>query len=129
MIFVIVLWRIKKAEQREFIRKWKEEFYVNDRSNLIGEFLSEPIHTSDPRLRTLELDKIGEVSLDKVVLVNIGMWASEADFHKQVGKLMRDNDGEKREFEYEVRQRIVLEPVAWRLGETKLPRRDSAKTI
>ena len=129
MIFVIVLWRIKKDRRDDFIKRWKEEFVVNDRSNLIGEFLSEPIHTEDEQLRTLKLAEIGEVSHDKVILVNVGVWASEHDFHKQVGKFIKVNDHEKRDFEYEVRLRVLLNPIAWRRGDQSLPKRDTGKTF
>ena len=129
MILAIILWRIKKDKKEEFIRKWREEFVVNDRTNLIGEFLSVPIHTEDPRLRTLKLDEIGTPSSEKVILINVGLWASIEDFDKQVTKYIRTNDEEKRDFEYEVRQRALLDPIAWRLGDAALPKRDTGKTF
>jgi hypothetical protein len=130
MIIAIVLWSIKKGSEDEFIKKWKEEFCVPDRTNLIGEFLSKPIDTIDPRLKTLRLDNIGDQpAADKTILMNVGMWVSEADFHNQVGQFMKSTDNKKRDFECEVRTRVLLQPLAWRLGDSLLPKHDSGKTF
>jgi len=128
MIVAVVLWRIKKGSRDQFIKDWKEKFVVNDRAGLIGEFLSEPIDTSDPRLKTFDLQNVGEASDEKTVLVNVGMWRSVEGFNDQVAKYIKSTDAEKREFEFEVRQRVLLNPTAWRIGKSLLPGEDSIAT-
>src|SRR3569833_2529499 len=113
MIIAVILWRLKKGSRDAFIKDWKQTFVVHDRAGLVGEFLSEPIQTDDPRLRTLDLGMIGESSEDKLVLINVGIWRSEQDFQEQVGRFIKSTDSEKRDYELEVRQRILLNPIAW----------------
>jgi len=129
VIIARVLWRIKKSERDAFLRKWREEYVVGDRAGLIGEFLSEPCDVEDERLKSFKLAEIGELSDQKVVLINVGMWKSLEDFNAQVAHYMKVTDAEKREFEFEVRLRILLNPAAWRLGDAQLPIHDSGKTF
>jgi hypothetical protein len=129
VIIALVLWRIKKSERDTFIKKWKEEFVVSDRTGLIGEFLSEPCDVEDERLKTFKLGEVGEISDQKVVLVNVGIWRPIEDFNAQVARDMKVNDAEKREFEVEVRLRVLMNPIAWRLGDAQLPVHDSGKTF
>lgn len=125
MIVALVLWRIRAEARPNFLQMWREVFRVEDRGGLIGEFLSEPIDTDDPRLRTLDLAGIGSKTANKLILVNVGFWETVEAFDEQVGRFMKSADADKSDFEYEVRLRALLSPIAWRRGDALLPAEDS----
>ena len=42
MVIVLVYWKIKKGCEEAFKTHWRSGLPVNDRSGLVGEFLSQP---------------------------------------------------------------------------------------
>ena len=124
MIIVIIHWKIKEgAEHRAtFLQHWKETLTIEERSHLVGEFLSEPVSP-------------GEVDFDVTILgvsesapyqsfFNVGLWASLDSFEEQVIKPYVGSTSEPKDFEYEYRSRMVLVPLAWRRGRQDLPYAD-----
>jgi hypothetical protein len=61
--------------------------------------------------------------------VNIGLWDDLAAFEHEIGQYIPKTPEEKKDFEIQVRQRIVLDPVAWRRGYSDLPSYDSANVV
>jgi len=122
MHIVLIDWRIKAVMTDDFLNYWKTKVTVNDRSKMIGEFLSEP----SPKVSFLWItwDLNEEIAADVVRYINVGLWADAAAFHDQIKGYFDPSSGPK-EFEYELRRRALLKPKCWRVGGWTLPIGDS----
>ncbi len=121
MIIVVIHWKIKPEMVSEFLDFWRTSAIVNDRKGLVGEFLSEehsaaefdwitwPMTGCEGRYRSF---------------VNVGYWNSGHEFQAQVEQYFDSSEG-PRVFEAEPRLRTALKPKYWRMGESRLPTRDS----
>lgn len=127
MIFVEILWHIKRGQEEEFRKAWREKFTVGDRSELVGEFLS-AVRTDVPEIyRGLNLDQNSPVG-DVTYFVNVAIWTSFEAFKKEIEKYIPKPGTPQPAFVVN-RYRVVLEPVDWRIGQTKLPSADSKGTL
>jgi len=116
---VLVDWLIIKGAEPDFKKYWKEAGPVEDRSLMVGEFLSEP--TGHEKFPWVTEDLRNE---DASRFINVGLWASAEAFHKQIARYFDPAAG-KRSFEFELRRRALLTPACWRVGDWRLPIRDS----
>lgn len=116
MRIVVVEWKIKKGRECDFLVYWSTRSTIPNRTGLISEFLS-------------DVDKQPWVNwnLDEnwTTFYNVGIWRETADFQDQIGKYI-DNTRPPLDFEAARRQRVFLEPQAWRIGRTGLPEKDPA---
>lgn len=121
MIIVIIHWRIKPTDEAEqaFFRYWREIAKIDDKGNLIGEFLSAPIPANQFKFRVDDLT-FGHGVLDCRHFMNIGFWKDESSFQDQVGHKMKD-DRTIEPFEADRRTRTLLNPREWRRGGFQLP--------
>jgi hypothetical protein len=126
MHIVMVHWRIKPDEEsvQAFLRHWREENRVDDRSGLVAEFLSESLPPKNLPDTTWYLDS--ESLGDHRSFVNVAIWRDAKDFQEQIAKHYND----KRPmlaFEKYRRRRVVAESNNWRIGNFRylgrLPRR------
>lgn len=116
-------WYIIKGREAEFKSYWETALPVMDRSQLIGEFLSEPTgHEIFPWV-TWDLR-----SPDAARFINVGLWASTESFHEQIGRYFNPAKG-KLEFEFILRKRALLSPSAWRMGQAELPLGDTENVL
>jgi hypothetical protein len=131
MIAVLVVWQIKNDQisKNNFLEFWRTKVPVNDRGKLVGEFLSAPIPGIDARYRTLQFPLAEAREEDCLLYVNVGLWDDLAAFEHEIGQYVPKTPEEKKDFEIQVRRRIVLDPVAWRRGYSDLPSYDSAGVI
>jgi hypothetical protein len=60
--------------------------------------------------------------------INVGLWASAEAFHEQIARYFDPAAG-KRSFEFELRRRALLTPACWRVGDWRLPIRDSSGVL
>ena len=124
MRIVLVDWHIVAGMEADFLSHWRSALPVDDRSHMIGEFLSEPnVHGDFPWV-TWDLRPTEGVTR----FINVGLWADAEAFHDQVGRYFK-SAGEKYPFEYELRRRALLAPRAWRMGDWRLPIHDSGGVI
>jgi hypothetical protein len=124
MQIVFVHWRIIHGHEPKFRQYWKAGLPVNDRSGLVGEFLSEPTGHDKYSWITWDLRD----ARDCTTFINVGLWADAEAFHEQIGKYF-DPAGGKKDFEFELRERALLTPHDWRMGKWKLPNHDSDGVI
>ena len=121
MEFVIIHWKIRQGHEnrQRFLSDWSEKFTIEERSNLVGEFLSEP-RTKDE----VHFDcKIFEESVDYTSFFNIAIWKDAASFKSDVyDRLAKDRSLESYEFDYP--GRMVLTALNSRRGELQLPETD-----
>ena len=110
---VLVEWRIKKGREAEFLKYWSTRATIQDRSGLIGEFLSRVEDQKQFPWMTWSLDRRW------TTFVNVGFWRDDADFDQQIGQYI-DNKKPPLAFEAERRRRVFLAPERWRMGGTPL---------
>ena len=121
MVIVIIHWRIKPTQEAEdaFFNYWANVAKIDDKSHLVGEFLSAPLPAKDFPFRVDDLT-FGHGVLDCRHFLNIGFWKDRESFHEQVGQNMKDDTGIE-SFEADRRTRTILTPKQWRMGKWKLP--------
>jgi hypothetical protein len=124
MHIVLVDWHIIVGKENEFLDHWKSALPIEDRSRMIGEFLSQPNGGVAFPWVTWDLSVHEGVTR----FVNVGLWADAEAFHDQVGRYFNPN-GTMLPFEHELRRRALLEPRAWRMGHWRLPDNDSGGVI
>lgn len=114
MRIVLVEWRIKKDREDEFLEYWSTRATVQDRSGLIGEFLSRVESRDEYPWMAWDLDERWST------FVNVGLWREGADFQEQIGRFL-DTARPAMAFEAERRRRVLVAPERWRTGGTALP--------
>ncbi len=114
MRIVLVEWRIIKGQESLFLDYWSRRETIEDRSGLIGEFLSRVEDRAAFPWMTCEL------SPDWTCFVNVGLWRDAEAFQAQIGWRLNDSRP-KMPFEFERRRRTFLGPQRWRFGSTELP--------
>jgi len=121
MILVLIHWRIKADDASEdaFFNFWTEFAKIDDKTNLIGEFLSAPVPANALPFKVDDLST-GHSQTTCRHFINVGAWKDWQSFNDQVGKYMDDAKPMK-DFEAERRTRTVLEPKHWRVGGAILP--------
>ncbi len=115
---VVVHWKIKPGREAEFLEYWGTRSVVEDRSGLVGEYLS----SVEDRERA---PWITWQSLNPAYTsyFNVGLWRDVDAFQDQIGKFI-DNSRPPLPFEAERRERIFLVPERWRAGRSPLPAAD-----
>lgn len=128
MIIVLIHWRIKPEQEHvdAFLDFWRTKAIVEDRTGLVGEFLSETLAPGDFPYITwhIDPDNLG----DHKSFVNVGTWADENAFQKQIGNKFND-DKPMLSFEKYRRRRMVVRPKCWRMGDGRLPIHDSGGVL
>ncbi|MCY4427030.1 MAG: hypothetical protein OXC05_08370 [Halieaceae bacterium] len=127
MIIVVIHWKIKRKQKwvDKFLEFWRKTATVEDRSGLIGEFLSEGHSTAEFDWITWPLTGCEEKYRS---FVNVGFWNSAEEFQEQIGKYFKPSGGLEK-FEAKPRQRTALKPKCWRVGDNKLPIHDSGGVL
>ncbi len=130
MIVVLVDWYIETNKVSEFRTYWREQALIRNRNGLIGEFLSEPVAVDYKSWVTWDMcqENIKEESGGNFVrIVNVGLWEDEKSFEEEVARFCNDKNLPAKSFEMRdpKRQRTMLKPLEWRIGEAKLPTLDS----
>ncbi len=114
MRIVLVEWRIVRGQENLFLDYWSRRETIDDRSGLIGEFLSRvEDRTAFPWMTC-------EFSPNWTCFVNVGLWRDADAFQAQIGWRLNDRLP-KMSFEYERRRRTFLGPQRWRFGGTPIP--------
>ena len=114
MRIVLIEWRIRKGQEEQFLEYWSTRAVVQDRSGLIGEFLSRVESQQQYPWITWEVDERW------TTFVNVGLWREASNFEEQIGRYMEDTRPPMA-FEAARRRRVMLAPERWRTGGTNLP--------
>jgi hypothetical protein len=124
----LIHWRIKPEQKHidDFLEFWRTKSIVENRTGLVGEFLSETLNQKEYPYITWHMDP--DSLNDHKSFVNVGTWVDEKAFHEQIGKNFND-DKPMLPFEKYRRLRIVLRPKCWRMGHGKLPVDDSSSVL
>ena len=125
MVIALIHWKIEPDRVEEFLEFWQKKAVVQDRSGLVGEFLSEVGDAGEFPWVTWDLaDREGVYRS----YVNVGLWRNADDFHHQIARYFND-DTAPESFESERRVRAILRPLHWRVGYAELPIQDSGGTL
>lgn len=121
MIIVVIHWKIHHGEKsrRQFLQHWEKELKIKNRSCLVGEYLSEPMIESETEFPCTVFNI--SCSPHYQSFFNVGIWADVQSFKKEVIDPYVGATPETLPFEYEFRERMVLNPVSWRAGKYELP--------
>lgn len=124
MIIVIIHWRIhpNNVSRADFFEYWKKNLEIEDKTNLVGEFLSKPLSASEANFACLTMNS--EASDDYESFFNIGIWKDLASFEKEIIKPFVGDKSTIEAFEYQYRERMILEPQSRRIGNFNLPEDD-----
>jgi len=106
-----------------FFKFWKESLEIPERENLVGEYLSEPL-TADQAGFPCSLFN-APASAKYVSFFNVGMWKSKEDFEAKVIKPFVGNTPKTQPFEFEFRERMILQPFSIRAGKYPVPMNDA----
>ena len=124
MIIVIIHWKIHLGEEsrRQFLQHWKDVLTLDERSHLVGEYLSQPLSQEQVGFPCTVLNI--PLSAQFQSFFNIGIWESAESFKKQIVDPYVGPVPKTAPFEYQYRERMVLVPQSWRVGEYTLPNAD-----
>lgn len=124
MHIVFVDWKIIKGQENAFKDHWKVALPIQDRSRMVGEFLSEP--TGHEHFPWITWDLRSQDGVTR--FINVGLWADAQAFDDQAGKYFNPSNGIL-PFEFELRRRALLTPRCWRMGAWELPVHDSGGVL
>lgn len=121
MVVVLVRWYIHKGKEADFINFWENIMQVPDGSGLYRETLTKEIpENNDPKFHTFDIE-----GHSYTTFINIGMWTTIEAFDIAITKPYinprREIEGKQyieiNDFEYKLRERIVLNKISDRGGE------------
>src|SRR6266508_4057302 len=121
MVIVVIYWKIKLGDEhrRAFLEHWEKTLTIAERSHLIGEFLSQPVATENAGFPCGLLGLPASSAYQS--FFNVGLWADLESFKEQVIDPYVGQAPKPKDFEYEFRERLVLEPVSRRVGQGAIP--------
>ena len=121
MIIVVIYWKIKLGNEhrRAFLDHWEKTLTIPKRSHFVGEFLSQPVSAEDADFPSGLLGLPSSSAYQS--FFNVGIWSDMESFKQQVIDPHVGQTPKPEHFEYEFRERLVLAPVSWRIGQGTLP--------
>ena len=124
MVIVIVHWKIHPHDEARaaFLKFWKESLEISERENLVGEFLSEPLAREKAGFACSVMNTPASPKYDS--FFNVGIWRSKDDFEAKVVTPFVTDKPKTMSFEYEYRERMILNPLSVRAGEYPVPTAD-----
>lgn len=136
MVVIMVHWLIKKGFENEkaFEAAWKK-MTIEPNTGLYREMLTRPVATEDPKFNTFSLTNTAYTTY-----INVGIWKDIESFDAAVSRYIQPSemrnplDGPKKdqellavyqnEWEFKIRERIVLEKLYDRKGALEFPPAD-----
>lgn len=123
MEIILVHWLIRQDKTEEFVEHWKKNMKVGKADGFYREILTRPVSKPDDKFNTFSVtDKHYET------YINIAIWESVEHFDAAIRKFYpkakteakpgkrRRQTIELEDFEYKMRERIVLKPLGDRAG-------------
>jgi heme-degrading monooxygenase HmoA len=115
MEIIMVHWLIRKDRTARFLRHWRKNMNVGKAKGFYREVLTKPVSKPDPKFNTFSI-----TDENYVTYINIGFWESVEHFEAAIKKwfpraTQKRSRGkvkhsiELEDFEFKVRERVVLE--------------------
>ena len=116
MVIVIIHWKIHPHEEalRMFLDHWRDTLTIEERSHLVGEYLSRPLTAEEAQFPCVSMS--APPSANYKSYFNVGIWKDLESFRQQIILPYVTSKPKTASFEYEYRERMVLSPVSWRAG-------------
>ena len=127
-VVILIHWLVRKGCERAFEDFWRG-MSVKHGSGLYRELLTTPLTCADPKFNTFSI-----TNTSYSTYINIGIWRSICDFDRAIGAYIPPTaetpdpvTGRRRrsitleDFEFKIRERIVLQTVSARSGGLDLP--------
>ncbi len=124
MEIILVYWQVKEDKAEEFENHWKMMMNVEGKKGFYREILTKPVTKPDPKFNTFSI-----TDRNYRTYINIGFWSSIEDFERAVQQTMpkaspttdpqsgrTKQSIELEPFEFKLRERVVLTPIAERGG-------------
>jgi hypothetical protein len=128
MVVILVHWLIRKGSEETFKTTWRS-MSVQKHAGLYREILTIPQPQDDPKFNTFSI-----TDTSYSTFINIGIWKSLEDFDREIAQYIPPSEekidpktGRKKrlvaidEFEFKMRERIVLGVIADRDGGEPFP--------
>lgn len=125
MVIVIVRWYIKRELEPRFKETWIG-MVPKFKDGLFREFYSKPVNTTEEKYHTLDIE-----SRNFTTYINVGIWRELQDFENAIGSMIPirnahpTKDGKELievfDFEFKLRERIVMNVEETRGGDWELP--------
>jgi heme-degrading monooxygenase HmoA len=124
MEIILVHWLIKSDKTEEFVDHWKNNMKVGNAEGFYREILTRPISKPDDKFNTFS---VTDKNYD--TYINIALWESVEHFDAAIKTFFpktesqTKTDGKRKivieleDFEYKMRERIVLKPLGDRSGQ------------
>jgi hypothetical protein len=124
MVIVIIHWKILLGDEprRQFLQYWKETLTVEERSHLVGEYLSAPLSAEEVQFPCAVFNIPSAPPYQS--FFNVGIWEDVDSFKRQIIDPYVGMTPNPQPFEYQFRERMVLSPLSWRAGQYSLPAAD-----
>jgi hypothetical protein len=90
---------------------------------LTGEFLGRPLTTSDVGFTCLTMNTESSEAYES--FFNVGIWRDLASLKEEIIEPYADDNRKTEPFEYQYRERMVLEPHSIRVVDFELPENDN----
>lgn len=118
---VLIHWKIRPdpKSRDEFLHEWRHRFQIEERGNLVGEFLSKPLTEGGVGFDC----KTFEHSDEYTSFFNVAIWKDAASFKSDVYDLLA-KDRQLESYEFDFPERMVLTALNWRIGGLQLPGND-----
>lgn len=131
MVVVIVRWYIKKNKEHDFKTIWVEKMEPIIKEGLFREFFSKPVDILNEKYNTLDVE-----SPHYTTFINVGIWKDIGSFDDAIGSFIPDREKadlvkypekhnkeqiEVFEFEFKLRERVVMNVEEDRIGLWPLP--------
>ena len=124
MIIVIVHWKIHPHDEARaaFLKFWKDSLEIPERANLVGEYLSEPLSAEKAGFACSVMNAPSSPKYQS--FFNVGIWNTKEDFESKVITPFVGSNPRTQLFEYEFRERMILNPLSVRAGNYPVPKND-----
>src|SRR5258708_25054723 len=126
MVIVIVRWYIKDRQDDKFKSSWGNYMDPTIKDGLFREFFSKPVDVTEEKYHTLDVE-----SKHYTTYINVGIWRDITDFERAIGSLIPNREPHKKkegkelievfDFEFKLRERIVMDVEEDRRGKWDLP--------
>jgi len=133
MVVILVHWQIRLGSEQKFIRYWKR-LKLSPQAGFYREILTQVVRSGKDKLNTFNLS-----SPNYSTFINVGIWKNVKAFEEAVGQYIPEpkrasveKNGKKKrvlqytmeEFEFKIRERIVLRKIMDRERGLALPQAD-----
>ena len=120
MVILLIHWKIRPDPTSvQAFRKWWKDHGLPNPGNFSGEYLSEPLTRDVAGFPCTTFNMSTDARFRS--FFNIAIWKDQSAFRRDVIDRVVEGHKEMEDFEFDHRERMVLEPLMSRPGKLPLP--------